>query len=166
RIPDLQGQIKRNSYKRPRFLDWNSNRYTENVSQADSPLIDPTTIADSSQLKEFITKLNDAFDNNQMTKGTTTQIIVESFRLRRCYLQLSQSMQQILNEMRFSQHIAFIKLGFELITKVSLLVATQRIRKFLDNIISYEMYGQLQMIVYCVIDIFDHDHDHDHEKKF
>ncbi|CAF3854266.1 unnamed protein product [Rotaria sp. Silwood1] len=99
--------------------------------------------ADSSQLKEFITKLNDAFDNNQMTKGTTTQIIVESFRLRRCYLQLGQSMQQILNEMRFSQRIAFIKLEFELIAKVSLLVATQQIRKFLDNIISYEMYGQL-----------------------
>ncbi|CAF4904080.1 unnamed protein product [Rotaria sp. Silwood1] len=143
RIRDLRSQIKRNSYKRPRFLDWDSNRYTENVSQTDSPVIDPTAITDSSQLKEFITKLNDAFDNNQMTKGTTTQIIVESFRLRRCYLQLGQSMQQILNEMLFSQHIAFIKLEFELITKVSLLVATQRIRKFLDNIVSYEMYGQL-----------------------
>ncbi|CAF5056238.1 unnamed protein product [Rotaria sp. Silwood1] len=143
RIRDLRSQIKRNSYKRPRFLDWDSNRYTENVSRTDSPVIDPTTIADSSQLKEFIKKLNDAFDNNQMTKGTTTQIIVESFRPRRCYLHLGQSMQQILNEMRFSQHIAFIKLEFELITKVSLLVATQRIRKFLDNIISYEIYGQL-----------------------
>ncbi|CAF4356863.1 unnamed protein product [Rotaria sp. Silwood2] len=143
RIRDIRSQIKRNSYKRPRFLDWDSNRYTENVSQTDSPVIDPTTIADSSQLKEFITKLNDAFDNNQMTKGTTTQIIVESFRLRRCYLQFGQSTQKILNEMHFSQHIAVIKLEFELITKVSLLVATQRIRKFLDNIISYEMYGQL-----------------------
>ncbi|CAF1152684.1 unnamed protein product [Rotaria sordida] len=153
RIRDLRSQIKRNSYKRPRFLDWDSNRYTENVSQTDSSVIDPTTIADSSQLKEFITKLNDAFDNNQMTKGTTTQIIVESFRLRRCYLQLGQSMEQILNEMRFSQHIAFIKLEFELVTKVSLLVATQRIRKFLDNIISYEMYGQLPDDHVCTISI-------------
>ncbi|CAF1555720.1 unnamed protein product, partial [Rotaria sordida] len=153
RIRDLRSQIKRNSYKRPRFLDWDSNRYTENVIQTDSSVIDPTTIADSSQLKEFITKLNDAFDNNQMTKGTTTQIIVESFRLRRCYLQLGQSMEQILNEMRFSQHIAFVKLEFELVTKVSLLVATQRIRKFLDNIISYEMYGQLPDDHVCTISI-------------
>ncbi|CAF3437799.1 unnamed protein product [Rotaria sp. Silwood2] len=153
RIRDLRSQIKRNSYKRPRFLDWDSNRYTENVSQTDSPVIDPTTIADSSQLKEFITKLNDAFDNNQMTRGTTTQIIVESFRLCRCYLQFGQSTQKILNKMRFSQHIAFIKLEFELITKVSLLVATQRIRKFLDNIISYEMYGQLPNDHVCTTSI-------------
>ncbi|CAF5188072.1 unnamed protein product, partial [Rotaria magnacalcarata] len=79
-----------------------------------------------------------------MMKGTTTQIIVDSFRLRHSYLQLGQTMEQILNEMRFTQHIIFIKLEFELVTKISLLVATQRIRKFLDNIISYEMYGQLR----------------------
>ncbi|CAF4806278.1 unnamed protein product, partial [Rotaria magnacalcarata] len=42
-----------------------------------------------------------------MMKGTTTQIIVDSFRLRRSYLQLGQTMEQILNEMRFTQHIIF-----------------------------------------------------------
>ncbi|CAF4666918.1 unnamed protein product, partial [Rotaria magnacalcarata] len=42
-----------------------------------------------------------------MMKGTTTQIIVDSFRLRHSYLQLGQTMEQILNEMRFTQHIIF-----------------------------------------------------------
>lgn len=68
------------------------------------------TVADSTQLKEFIKALNDAFNNNEMMKGTTTQIIVESFRLRRSYLQLGQTMQQILNEMCFTQHIIFVSL--------------------------------------------------------
>lgn len=48
-----------------------------------------------------------------MTKGTTTQTIVESFRVRRDYLQLGQSMQQILNEMRFTKHIVFVSLSFD-----------------------------------------------------
>ncbi|CAF3946922.1 unnamed protein product, partial [Rotaria sp. Silwood1] len=78
-----------------------------------------------------------------MTTGTTTQIVVESFRIRRSYLQLGQSMQQILNEMPFTKHIVFIKLEFELVTKVSLMVATQRIRKFLDTAISNGIYGEL-----------------------
>ncbi|CAF3900449.1 unnamed protein product, partial [Rotaria sp. Silwood1] len=76
-----------------------------------------------------------------MTTGTTTQIVVESFRIRRSYLQLGQSMQQILNEMPFTKHIVFLE--FELVTKVSLMVATQRIRKFLDTAISNGIYGEL-----------------------
>ena len=47
-----------------------------------------------------------------MMKGTTTQIIVESFRLRRSYLQLGQTVEEILNEMRFTQHIIFVSLLF------------------------------------------------------
>ena len=47
-----------------------------------------------------------------MMKGATTQTIVESFRLRRSYLQLGQTMQQILNEMSFTQHIIFVSLLF------------------------------------------------------
>ncbi|CAF3218277.1 unnamed protein product [Rotaria socialis] len=88
-------------------------------------------------------KLTGAFHNNEMAKGTSTQLIAESFRIRRAYLQSGQSMQQILNEMPFTQNITFIKLEFELVTKVSLMVATERIQKFLDNIISYETYGKL-----------------------
>ena len=47
-----------------------------------------------------------------MTKGTTTQVIVESFRLRRTYLQLGQTMQQILYEMPFTPHIAFVSVVY------------------------------------------------------
>ena len=42
---------------------------------------------------------------------------------------------------------------FELLTKVSLMVATQRIRKFLDNIISYEIYGELPNEYVCLSNI-------------
>ncbi|CAF2134963.1 unnamed protein product [Rotaria magnacalcarata] len=144
RIRDLRSHTKKETYRRRPLLDWDSNRFSECVSQVDPSTTNEIGIADSTQRKEFIKTLNDAFNNNEMMKGTTTQIIVDSFRLRRSYLQLGQTMEQILNEMRFTQHIIFIKLEFELVTKISLLVATQRIRKFLDNIISYEMYGQLR----------------------
>ncbi|CAF3650761.1 unnamed protein product [Rotaria socialis] len=49
----------------------------------------------------------------------------------------NQIIHQLLN------HQQLIKLEFELVTKVALMVATERIRKFLDNIISYEIYGKL-----------------------
>ncbi|CAF4423053.1 unnamed protein product [Rotaria magnacalcarata] len=153
RIRDLRSHTKKETYRRRPLLDWDSNRFSECVSQVDPSTTNEIGIADSTQRKEFIKTLNDAFNNNEMMKGTTTQIIVDSFRLRRSYLQLGQTMEQILNEMRFTQHIIFIKLEFELVTKISLLVATQRIRKFLDNIISYEMYGQLREEHVCTINI-------------
>ncbi|CAF3341648.1 unnamed protein product [Rotaria socialis] len=58
----------------------------------------------------------------------------------------NQIIHQLLNHQQLSLiGILFrkIKLEFELVTKVALMVATERIRKFLDNIISYEIYGKL-----------------------
>lgn len=94
-----------------------------------------------------------------MKAGSTTQLIVESFRLRRKYLQQGQSVHDILNEMPFTQDIIFvriivrnnhynhffsqIKLEFELVTKVSFTTATQRIRDFFNSIISSEMCGKV-----------------------
>ncbi|CAF3005770.1 unnamed protein product [Rotaria sp. Silwood2] len=160
RLRDLRCRKKKNNCDGQFSLDWDNDRYQDGANQKNSPVIEPATTGkfilalniiqlcftdntDSIESKEFMKKLTDAFHNNEMTKGTTTQLIVESFRTRRAYLQSGQSMQQILNEMPFTQNITFIKLEFELVTKVSLMVATERIRKFLDNIISYEIYGKL-----------------------
>ena len=106
-------------------LDWDDNRYNESIIQIQSPINDPSTIgmcifiiytikkcltniAETTELKAYIKKLNDAFNNKEMATGITTQIIIESFRIRRAYLQLGQTMEQILNEMPFTQHIIFV----------------------------------------------------------
>ncbi|CAF2105265.1 unnamed protein product [Rotaria magnacalcarata] len=145
RLRDLRSRKKNKNCDEQFSLDWDNDRYQDGENQKNSSAIEPATTDNTNSIesKEFMKKLTDAFHNNEMTKGTTTQLIVESFRIRRTYLQSGQSMQQILNEMPFTQNITFIKLEFELVTKVSLMVATERIRKFLDNIISYEIYGKL-----------------------
>ncbi|CAF1239571.1 unnamed protein product [Rotaria magnacalcarata] len=138
-------QIRAAFVKEYSVNEFKDNRDLDGENQKNSSAIEPVTTDNTNSIesKEFMKKLTDAFHNNEMTKGTTTQLIVESFRIRRTYLQSGQSMQQILNEMPFTQNITFIKLEFELVTKVSLMVATERIRKFLDSIISYEIYGKL-----------------------
>ncbi|CAF3280491.1 unnamed protein product [Rotaria socialis] len=60
-------------------LDRDNDRYQDGANQIIHQLL-------NHQQLEFMKTLIDAFHNKEMTKGTTTQLIVESFRVRRAYL--------------------------------------------------------------------------------
>ncbi|CAF1201096.1 unnamed protein product, partial [Didymodactylos carnosus] len=127
-------------------LNWDANRYDDGdeddiKAPSTSTLIYIDTNAD---LKKFVIQLNDSYENNEMKTGKTSQLIVESFRVRRAYLtQVGQSMQQILNEMPFTKDLNFIKVDFELITKCSLKNAAGKLKNWVEHAVHSGIYGDL-----------------------